>query len=58
MKVMSGNYKSTQAVITRINTFVGYPNPVEFEAENKYAVITKPELLGSRNQEIINTLLN
>lgn len=57
MKVMAGNYKSAQELLTNlIPNLVN--NPVEFEAENKYAVITNPELISSEKQKIIDTLLS
>lgn len=57
MKVMAGNYKSAQELLTNlIPNLVN--NPVEFEAENKYAVITNPELISSEKQKIIETLLS
>lgn len=57
MKVMAKNYKSAQDVITELIPSL-VSEPVEFEAENKYAVITRPDLIGSETQKIIDTLLN
>lgn len=57
MKVMSGNYISAQEVITELIPSL-VKEPVEFEAENKFAVVTKPDLINSEQQQIINTLLN
>ncbi len=57
MKVMGDNYKSAQELITKLVPSLS-ENPIEFTPENKYAVVTKPELISKENQEIINTLIN
>lgn len=57
MKVMAGNYNSAQEVITQLIPSL-VEKPVEFEAENKYSVITRPDLIGTKTQTIVDTLLN
>ncbi len=57
MKVMGDNYKSAQELITKLVPSL-FESPIEFTPENKYAVVTKPELISKENQEIINTLIN
>ncbi len=57
MKVMGDNYKSAQELITKLVPNLS-ESPIEFTPENKYAVVTKPELISKENQEIINTLIN
>ena len=57
MKVMGDNYKSAQELITKLVPNLS-ESPIEFTPENKYAVVTKPELISKENQEIIDTLIN
>ena len=56
MDVMKTNYVSAQKFILE-----AIPNlvrePVKFEPENKYAVITDPALLGSTQKEILDVVL-
>jgi len=57
MKVMGDNYKSAQDIIVELIPSL-VQNPVTFEPENKFAVVTKPELIGTETQTIIDTLLS
>lgn len=57
MKVMGDNYVSAQALIKQIVPDL-VNNPIKFEAENKFAVVTNPELISSKQKEIIDTLIN
>lgn len=57
MKVMGDNYKSAQELITKLVPNLS-ESPIEFTPENKYAVVTKPDLISKENQEIIDTLIN
>ncbi len=57
MKVMGHNYKSAQVLIEKLIPSL-CDNPISFTPENKYAVITNPELISSAQQEIIDTLIN
>lgn len=57
MKVMGDNYKSAQELITKLVPNLS-ESPIEFTPENKYAVLTKPDLISKENQEIIDTLIN
>jgi 5'-methylthioadenosine phosphorylase len=56
MKVMSHNYKSAQELLKKLIPDL-HKNPVQFENENQYAVITKPELISQEHKKIINILL-
>lgn len=56
MKVMSLNYKSAQALIKVLIPSL-HKNPIEFEAENKFAVITNSELISEDQKHIIDVLL-
>ncbi len=57
MRVMGDNYKSAQKLILEMVPDL-CKTPIEFEAENKYAVVTNPEIINSSQNEIIQTLLN
>ena len=57
MKVMGENYKSASKMILKLIPDL-VNSPVEFEAENKYAVVTNPDLVSSQQNEIISTLLS
>jgi 5'-methylthioadenosine phosphorylase len=57
MKVMGSNYKSAQKLIEKLIPSL-VDNPIEFVPENKYAVITNPELISKEQQEIVNILIN
>jgi 5'-methylthioadenosine phosphorylase len=57
MKVMGDNYKSASEMILKLIPDL-VKSPVEFEAENKYAVVTNPDLVSSKQNEIISTLLS
>lgn len=56
MKVMKDNYISAQELITKLIPSLSL-SPIEFEAENKYAVVTNPSLISSEQQTIIDTLI-
>ena len=56
MDVMKSNYISAQKfVIEAIPSLVN--NPVNFTAENQYAVMTDPTLHRSSHKEILETIL-
>jgi 5'-methylthioadenosine phosphorylase len=57
MKVMGDNYKSASELILKLVPSL-VSTPLEFEAENKYAIVTNQDLISQRNQEIISTLLS
>jgi 5'-methylthioadenosine phosphorylase len=57
MKVMGENYKSAQALIEKLIPSLG-EKPIQFEAENKFAVVTNPELIPDDQKEVIETLIN
>lgn len=57
MKVMGDNYKSASKMVLELVPDL-VQKPVEFEAENKYAVVTNPDLISSEQNEIISTLLS
>lgn len=56
LKVMGKNYESAQKLIQELIPFLAN-NPIEFEPENKFSVITNPELLSAGQKEIIDVLL-
>lgn len=56
MKVMKNNYKSAKVLVENLIPNL-IDNPISFEAENKYAVITDPSKLSKRSDAIIKTLL-
>jgi len=56
MKVMSTNYKSAQELLNKLIPSL-VQNPVDFEAENKYAVMTKKEQISGHSSSIIETLM-
>lgn len=57
MKVVGENYKSAQDLIVQLMPGL-IKTPVEFEAENKYSVITSPSLINPEKQKIVDTLLS
>ena len=57
MKVMEINYKSAQKLLLKLIPNLA-SNPIEFEPENKYAVVTNSSLISKEQQSIIDTLLN
>lgn len=57
MKVMETNYKSAQKLLLKLIPNLA-SNPIEFEPENKYAVVTNSSLISKEQQSIIDTLLN
>ena len=56
MKVMSTNYKSAQELLVKLIPSL-VQNPVDFEAQNKYAVMTKKEQISGHSSSIIETLM-
>jgi 5'-methylthioadenosine phosphorylase len=57
MKVMGDNYKSAQTLLVNLIPSLA-KNPISFEAENKYAVITNSEIISKEQQKIVDTLIN
>ena len=57
MKVMETNYKSAQKLLLKLIPSLAN-HPIEFEPENKYAVVTNSSLISKEQQSIIDTLLN
>lgn len=57
MKVMGENYKSAQMLIEKLIPSLS-KQPIEFEKENTFAVITNPELIADDQKEVIKTLIN
>jgi 5'-methylthioadenosine phosphorylase len=57
MKVMKQNYVSAQSVLKSLLPLLK-ENPFSFVPENKYAVVTNPDLISSKQNDIINTLIN
>lgn len=56
MDVMKSNYVSAQRfVVEAIPSLV--KNPISFEPENKYAVMTEQKLLSAHHQEILDVVL-
>jgi len=56
MKVMSANYKSVQVMVEKlIPNLVN--NPVEVNAENKFAIVTNPELISAEQKRINEVLI-
>jgi 5'-methylthioadenosine phosphorylase len=57
MKVLKDNYISAQKFVAKaIPDLVA--NPISFEAENKYAVITNKDLIGAQHKEALEVLLS
>ncbi len=56
MRVMGDNYISAQKLIAKLIPSLSQ-SPIEFEAENKYAIVTNQDLISKKNQNIIETLL-
>ncbi len=57
MKVMETNYKSAQRMLVKlIPSLVN--EPVNFTAENQYAIVTNPDLISDEQQKIIDVLVN
>lgn len=57
MRVLKGNYVSAQKLVLNLIPKL-VPNPINFEAENKYAVITNAEKLTKKHKEIMEVLLS
>ena len=57
MKVMGDNYKSAQKLILNLIPNLA-KNPINFEPENKFAIVTNPALISRENQAIISTLID
>lgn len=57
MKVMSTNNKSAQELIKKLVPNLSN-NPISFEKENQFAVVTKKEVLTKEHEEILKVLLS
>lgn len=57
MKVLKDNYSSAQDLVKKMVPDL-VKNPVKYESENQYAIITNPELISKDQKEIIDTLLS
>lgn len=57
MKVLKDNYTSAQKLVTKLVPDL-VKNPVLYEAENQYAIVTNPEIISPEKKEIIDTLLS
>ena len=55
MKVMGKNYTQAQELISKIIPELT-KNPIKFEKENLFAVVTNPELISSAQKEMIQVL--
>ncbi|MBD64138.1 MAG: S-methyl-5'-thioadenosine phosphorylase [Halobacteriovoraceae bacterium] len=55
MKVVKANYSSAQKVITKLVPELNQ-NPIKFERENQYAVITNPDLISEDQKKILEVL--
>ena len=55
MKVMGQNYISAQTLIEKLVPSL-VKNPIEFTPENKFAVVTSPDLISEDNKKIIEVL--
>lgn len=56
LKVMGQNYHSAQQLISVLIPYLA-KNPLEFEPENKFSVITNQELLNTQQKQVIDVLL-
>jgi 5'-methylthioadenosine phosphorylase len=56
VKVMNKNYKTAQKLVEILVPYL-HENPLEFEPENKFAVITNPELIPSEQKQVLDVLL-
>jgi len=56
LKVMSENYIKAQKVLTKLIPDL-YANPISFQSENQYAVVTNPELWSETQKEIVEVLI-
>lgn len=54
MKVMKTNNTNAQELIVKI---IKSFEPINFEKENQYAVVTDPKLISTKNKEILQVLL-
>ncbi len=57
MRVMKDNYASASKLIKVLIPTLS-DSPLEFEAENKHAIMTNPSLVSAEQEKIIHTLLN
>jgi 5'-methylthioadenosine phosphorylase len=57
MKVMGQNYKFAQQLIEKLIPSLGQ-NPIKFETENSFAIVTNPEMIPDDQKEVIATLIN
>lgn len=55
MKVVKENYNSVQAVIEKLIPELNN-NPIQFEKENQFAVVTNPSLITKEQSEILEVL--
>lgn len=55
LKVMANNYEAAQSLIAKLIPSLT-ANPVDYNPENTYSVVTKPELLSEHHQEIVAVL--
>jgi 5'-methylthioadenosine phosphorylase len=56
MNIMKDNYVSAQRVVTKLIPSL-VKNPISFNPENKYAVITDPSKLNERHKKILEVVL-
>lgn len=57
MKVMNSNYKSAQKIIADLIPSL-YKNPVQYQPENKNAVVTDPNKIKDKHKEILDVILS
>lgn len=57
MKFMGANYENAQKLIEQLVPSL-MKKKIDFEPENKYALITNKDLLTSKHKEILKTLIN
>ena len=57
MKVMKVNYVNAQKLIKELIPSLS-EKPIVFEPENKFAVVTNPELISQEQKDIIDILVN
>ncbi len=56
MKVMGDNYKTAQVLVKSLAVSLN-KNPVSFEPENQFAVVTNSEFISKENKKIMEVLL-
>ena len=57
MRVMATNYISDKELIGKLIPYL-HANPIEVEPENKYSIVTNPDLISNAQVEINQVLLN